>query len=100
MPIAGVSHCSACHAVVNIQWTTCAVCSQPIKAVSKPTQDQWVQAWDALAQATTGIEKSDPSFMPVMAALKHCDAAFEQGNWGLFREAAKEVQRLMNGGKG
>lgn len=59
----------------------------------------WEAAWDELAQATDGIEKTDPRFMPVMAALEHCDAAFEQDNWGLFREVAKEVQRLMNGGK-
>ena len=99
MPIAGVTHCPACHAVVNIQWTTCVVCSQPIKAVSKPTQDQWIQAWDALAQATFGIEKNDPRFKPVLDALEECDRAFEQDAWTRFRKAAKEVQRLVNGGK-
>ncbi len=55
----------------------------------------WLAAWHNLAQATNNIERTDPRFMPVMAALEHCDAAFEQDNWGLFREAAKKVQRLI-----
>ena len=56
----------------------------------------WLAAWHNLAQATNNIERTDPRFKPVLAALEHCDAAFEQDNWGLFREAAKELHRLMN----
>ncbi len=55
----------------------------------------WLAAWHNLAQATNNIERTDPRFKPVLAALEHCDAAFEQDNWGLFREAAKKVQRLI-----
>ena len=72
-----------------------AKCGGKVRKVSP----DWLRAWDELAQATNGIEKTDPRFMPVIAALEHCDAAFEQDNWGLFREVAKEVHRLMNGGK-
>ena len=59
----------------------------------------WEAAWDELAQATNGIEKTDPRFMPVMAVLDQCDRAFEKDDWGQFRQVAKEVQRLLNGGK-
>ncbi len=59
----------------------------------------WLAVWHNLAQATNNIEKTDPRFMPVLAALEHCDAAFEQDNWGLFRGFAKDVHRLVNGGK-
>ena len=97
MPIAGVSHCPACHAVVNIQWATCAVCSQLLTVLNKPSQNQWIQAWEALAQATNNIDRADPRFKPVLAALEKCDAAFEQDNWCLFREAAKAVHRIVEG---
>lgn len=59
----------------------------------------WEAAWDELAQATNGIEKTDPRFGPVLAALDQCDHAFEKDDWGQFRQAAKEVHRLVNGGK-
>ena len=62
---------------------------------AEPTPTQWLNAWEDLAQATFGITHDDPIFKPVLAALEECDAAFEQDNWGLFREAAKKVQRLM-----
>ena len=95
MPIAGVTHCPACHAVVNIQWTTCVVCSQPIKAVSKPTQEQWLQAWRELARLTHGIEKTDPRFAPVMAALNQCDDFFLAGDWPGFQQIAEDIGRQM-----
>jgi len=53
-----------------------------------------------LAQSPKGIEKTDPRFKATLDALEECDRAFEQDNWGRFREVAKEVHRLMNGGKG
>ena len=73
-----------------------AKCGSKVRKVSP----DWMAAWDELAQATNNIERTDPRFMPVLGALEHCDAAFEQDNWGLFREVAKEVHRLTNGGKG
>jgi len=39
-------------------------------------------------------------FKATLDALEECDRAFEQDAWTRFREAAKEVHRLMNGGKG
>ena len=95
MPIAGVTHCPACHAVVNIQWTTCVVCSQPIKAVSKPTQDQWLQAWRGLARLTNGITKGDSRFAPVMAAIDQCDDLFLAGDWPGFQQIAEDIGRQM-----
>ncbi len=102
MPIAGVSHCPACHAVVNIQWATCVVCSQLLKVLNKPSQNQWIQAWEALAQATNNIDFTDPRFKPVMSALDSCDLTFEQGDWLAFKLAAAQVRaavRLSRQGK-
>ncbi len=65
---------------------------------AEPTPTQWLNAWEKLAALTDGIEKTDPRLSPVMAALERCDRAFEKGDWGRFRQAAKEVQRLVNGG--
>jgi len=59
----------------------------------------WLAAWNELAKATNNIERHDPRFQPVLNALEHCDAAFEQDNWCLFREAANEVQRLVQEGQ-
>ncbi len=66
---------------------------------AEPTPTQWLDAWEKLAALTDGIEKNDPRFKPVLDALEECDRAFEQDAWTRFREAAKEVQRLVNGGK-
>ena len=55
----------------------------------------WLAAWHTLAQVTNNIERTDPRFMPVLDALEECDAAFEQDNWGLFREAATKVKAVV-----
>jgi len=60
---------------------------------------QWLEAWEELAQATFGIEKNDPRFMPVLDSLKECDQAFEQGDWIQFKQAAAAVQRLVKEGQ-
>ena len=64
-----------------------------------PLQPGWLVAWQRLAQLTNGLEKTDDRFGPVMATLYQCDRAFENDDWGQFRQVAKEVQRLVNGGK-
>ena len=63
---------------------------------AEPTPTPWLDAWEKLAQLTNGIERTDPRFMPVLASLEECDKAFELDNWAQFREAATEVQRLVN----
>jgi len=56
----------------------------------------WLAAWDALAQLTNGIERTDPRFQPVLDTLEACDRAFENGNWVAFLKAARQVQALVN----
>jgi len=67
--------------------------------VKKVTPD-WLGAWEALAQTTNNIERTDPRFMPVLNALEKCDRAFERDDWGRFREAAEDVKGFMVRGKG
>ncbi len=68
-----------------------AKCGSKVRKVSP----DWMGAWDELAQMTDGIEKTDDRFGPVMATLYQCDRAFENDDWGQFRQVAKEVHRLM-----
>jgi len=68
-----------------------AKCGSKVRKVSL----DWLGAWDELAQMTDGIEKTDDRFGPVMAVLDQCDRAFENDDWGLFREGVAEVKRLM-----
>ena len=72
-----------------------AKCGSKVRKVSP----DWLGAWDELGQMTDGIEKTDDRFGPVMATLYQCDRAFENDDWGQFRQVAKEVHRLVNGGK-
>ena len=72
-----------------------AKCGSKVRKVSP----DWLAAWEELAQATNNIERTDPRFKPVLVALEHCDAAFEQDNWGLFREAARAVHRIVKEGQ-
>ncbi len=59
----------------------------------------WLAAWHNLAQATNNIERKDPRFQPVLDTLEECDRAFEQGDWIQFRQAAAEVQRIVQEGQ-
>ena len=62
----------------------------------------WETEWGALAKVTSGITHDDCRFRPVLAALKECDRAFEQGDWIQFRQAAAQVRaavRLSTKGK-
>ena len=63
---------------------------------AEPTPTQWLDAWDELAQATSGITREDSRFNPVMDALDRCDRAFEQGDWMAFQKDANQVKALIN----
>ena len=69
-----------------------AKCGNKVRKVSP----DWLAAWHNLAQATNNIERTDPRFTPVMAALEHCDEAFEQGDWLSFRRGAQMVHGAVN----
>jgi hypothetical protein len=55
---------------------------------------EWLKEWRELAEATYGIEASDPRYEPVMRWLDCCDTAFKLDSWATFQEAATEVKRI------
>ena len=59
------------------------------------TPTQCLDAWDELAQATNGIEKTDPRFATVMAALDQCDDFFLAGDWPGFQQIVEDIGHLM-----
>ena len=64
---------------------------------SRPTSDQWLEAWCELAAMTEGVLKSDWRFNSVTDLLEECDRAFESGSWLDFQRLAGKVQALMDG---
>ena len=63
--------------------------------IKQPTQTEWADAWEKLAALTHGIEKTDPRYAPVMAALNQCDDFFLAGDWAGFQQIAENIGRLM-----
>ena len=68
-----------------------AKCGGKVRKVSP----DWLGAWAELTQVITGIEKSDPRFMPIVAALDQCDLDFEKDNWPGFLKAAQQVKDII-----
>ena len=58
------------------------------------TTDDWLAAWQELAEATYGITAGNPQYPHVIQWLDICDVAFSLDSWPNFLEAAEEVKRL------
>ena len=61
-------------------------------------RSQWTQAWQELAGLTSGIERSDPRFKPLINVLEQADRAFEGDNWAAFQIAASRVKNMAKKG--
>jgi hypothetical protein len=57
----------------------------------------WLTLWRFVAEASSGLELTDPRLPPVLAAIHGCDVAFIQDNRAAFLIAVEEVMQAMEG---
>jgi len=62
------------------------------------SRSKWTQAWQELADLTSGIEQSDPRFNPLINLLAQADTAFERDNWAEFQIAELRIKNITNKG--
>lgn len=55
----------------------------------------WLTLWQFVAEASNGLEPTDPRLSQVLAAIQRCDAAFAQGNKAAFLVAVEAVMKVM-----
>ena len=59
------------------------------------SMDNWLTLWWFVADASSGLEPTDPRLPAILAAIQRCDAAFTQGNKAAFLVAVKGVVKAM-----
>jgi len=64
-------------------------CGQSIRI----SRAQWLEAWQELANLTSGILENDSRFKPILAALDICDEAFVREDWSAFQRGVEEIQQ-------
>ena len=68
-------------------------CSKNIRV----SRSRWMASWQELADLTSGIERSDPRFDPLLNLLAQADTAFERDNWAAFQIAESRLKDMIKG---
>ncbi len=63
--------------------------------LSGPPSCDWQSAWRKVAALTDGIQDDDPRVTSVLEGLKHCDEAYNRGDYLTFHEHVRGLEALL-----